>query len=279
MIGKKKKKGKINLIQKRRNMLRSMGKAPARQKQKVYQLENDPFVPAAVPIENYDEEEALKDFMDEMEQDAKKEEIEAQEFLEAPVEEDTLNIFNFKFDEDIIPQKKVEKESPAVITPKVSRKEKAQKPKDALKANPFEEITFDEFTESKDTAGFDLDQMAKELLQESEEMSFEEFQDPTLDEDGVYIGPKTVVKGNHLLELEKGNYVVLGVFRTYRTSEEYSDNLFIKGIRTKFGYISQTKTYYVYVFVSDIYSEAMTVSNQHKKLKIKFKENWILRVQ
>ena len=111
------------------------------------------------------------------------------------------------------------------------------------------------------------------------ELGYEEFLDPTLDDEGAYIGPKTVVKGNHLLELEKGNYVVLGAFGNYRSAEEYSDQLFIKGIRTKFGYISQTKIYYVYVFVSEIYREAQTVSNQHKKLKIKFKENWILRVQ
>ena len=300
-----KKKGKINLIQKRRNMLRAMGKAPAKKEKNIYSVENDPFVPAPVAVEEYNEEQALKDFLTEMEEDSKQEKIEQdtreqirveeekkariaqqeqvelaiQELLEEPTQEDTINIFNFKFDDDIIPKKEVDITPETIVAAQSVKQDKTRKPNNNLKKSTLDEITFEDFTVSKDTSEYDLDRMAEELLQDVENETYEEFLDPTLDEEGFYIGPKTVVKGNHLLELEKGNYVVLGVFGNYRSAEEYSDQLFIKGIRTKFGFISQTKTYYVYVFVSEIYREAQTVSNQHKKLKIKFKENWILRVQ
>jgi type IX secretion system PorP/SprF family membrane protein len=288
MIGERKKKGKINLIQKRRNMLRAMGKAPAKKDNNIHSVEKDPFVPATVAAEEYNEEEALKDFLAEMEKDAIQEKIELedkqvelaiQEFQEEPLQEDSINIFNFKFDDDIIPKKEVDNVPKTIITTQTVKQVEARKPKNNLKKSAQDEITFEDFTESKDTTGYDLDLMAEELLRDVENDTYEEFLDPTLDEEGFYIGPKTVVKGNHLLELEKGNYVVLGVFGNYRSAEEYSDQLFIKGIRTKFGFISQTKTYYVYVFVSEIHREAQTVSNQHKKLKIQFKENWILRVQ
>jgi hypothetical protein len=107
----------------------------------------------------------------------------------------------------------------------------------------------------------------------------DEFIEPTLDDAGKYIGPTTVIKGDHLLELDMGNYVVVGTFGSYREAEEYSDRLFIQGFYTKFGYISQTKIYYVYIFESEDFQETKDTSERFAQIGAQFSENWVLQVQ
>lgn len=102
---------------------------------------------------------------------------------------------------------------------------------------------------------------------------------PALDKKGKYIGPKQVKKGNHLLELEKGYYVVLGVFSTYEGAEEYSDELFKRGFYTKYGFVSQTKIYYVYSYHSIHFRDAKIESERLKKYNAKFRENWVLTIE
>ncbi len=102
---------------------------------------------------------------------------------------------------------------------------------------------------------------------------------PSLDKEGKYIGPKHVKKGNHLLELEKGYYVVLGAFNTYKGAENYSDELFKRGFYTKYGYASETKIYYVYSYHSLYYADAKKESERLKKYKANFRENWVLTIE
>ena len=66
-----------------------------------------------------------------------------------------------------------------------------------------------------------------------------------------------VTLGDNLADyVDNWGGVVVGTFGTYRDAEEHSDQLFIKGFYTKFGYISQTKIYYVYIFESEDFQEA-----------------------
>jgi hypothetical protein len=135
-------------------------------------------------------------------------------------------------------------------------------------------ITFEEPAELTDK---NKRQTAEELIAEID--NAEEFVEPTLNNEGVYIGPTTVKKGDHLLELDKGNYVVVGTFGSYREAEEYSDKLFIKGFYTKFGYITQTRIYYVYIFENEDVQECNDTSERFKAVGAKFRENWVLQVQ
>jgi len=101
---------------------------------------------------------------------------------------------------------------------------------------------------------------------------------PAIDDKGKYIGPKQVKKGNNLLELERGYYVVLGVFSGFEDAENYSDELFKRGFYTKYGYASQTKIYYVYSYHSTNFKSAKTESERLKRHNAKFRENWILTI-
>jgi hypothetical protein len=140
----------------------------------------------------------------------------------------------------------------------------------------IEEITFEEKIEliKEPPKRVNMEQP----LSEPAVASSEEYLEPTLDNEGFYTGPTTVLKGNHLLELDKGNYVVVGTFDNYRNAEEYSDKLFMGGFYTKFGYISQTKIYYVYIFESDDFDETRDTGERFREIGANFRENWVLTV-
>ncbi len=240
IFGEKKKKGKVNLMQQRRNMLRSMGQLPSEQEQKRYPVENDPFVQEEEkpePEETYTEEDALQDLLNEINEPEPEPEPEIEPEPEPEPEE-------------------VNEEDELILQ---------------MEEEPEEEITFDELEELTE------EDQINDLLEEAE--ASDEFIEPTLDDAGKYIGPTTVTKGDHLLELEQGNYVVVGTFGSYRESEEYSDKLFMQGFYTKFGYISQTKIYYVYIFESDNLQETKDTSERFSQIGAQFNENWVLQVQ
>jgi len=99
------------------------------------------------------------------------------------------------------------------------------------------------------------------------------------DESGKYVGPKQIQKGNHLLELNTGYYVVVGVFREYRSAEAHSDQLFDQGFYSKYGYASQTGIYFVYTFHSSSKEAAIKESMRLKAHGVKFKDVWVLTIE
>lgn len=86
-----------------------------------------------------------------------------------------------------------------------------------------------------------------------------------------------VKKGNHLLELSEGEYVVVGVFSNYEHAEKFSDELFFKGYQSKFGYITQQGYWYVYVHESGNINEARSKRDEFRKSA--FPKAWVLTVQ
>lgn len=91
--------------------------------------------------------------------------------------------------------------------------------------------------------------------------------------------PKKVKKGNHLLELETGNYVVAGAFQVFDHAEIFSDELFENGYRDVIvGYVTETKLYYVVVFQSKNVEKA---KRQRTLLKQRegFSKIWLLTVE
>lgn len=336
---KSKPKANLSMMQRRREMLRSMGKLPSEPGNNNQQVENDPFIPAPVAVETYSEDEALNDLLNEMAdeetppiesptveefQEPEKEEDESPsifdiqfdeepnnkpavapviaavvaqspeeaaeeealnellsemadeeneipepvviEEFEAPIEEDTIDIFDIRFDDD-------PENVPIVIAATI--------PKPAEEPKKFDEE--ESLISQLDDEGQDeITNLNQEGLTESADQvaeDIEEYIEPTLDDEGLYIGPTTVTKGNHLLELDRGNYVAVGTFNSYREAEEYSDAIFIKGFYTKFGYVSQTKIYYVYIFFSDDLQEANDTSDRFEAIGAQFRENWVLQVQ
>ncbi|MGB3468228.1 MAG: hypothetical protein WBA74_23280, partial [Cyclobacteriaceae bacterium] len=91
--------------------------------------------------------------------------------------------------------------------------------------------------------------------------------------------PKVVKKGNHLLELQNGNYVVAGAFKVFSRAEDFSDEMFNKGYRDVIvGYISETKLYYVVVYQSQDFEKARQQRAAFQQRK-GFSKIWLLTVQ
>jgi hypothetical protein len=260
IFGEKKKKGKVNLMQQRRNMLQSMGRLPSQQEPVRTEVQNDPFEQPE-PTETYSEEDALQDLLNEPETVIAP--IPEPEPEETYSEDDAM--------QDILNEMEEPEPEPA---PEPEQEPEVIDEEDALimqlEDEPEEEITFAVEDELTGEDQFDL-------VEEVD--GTDEFIEPTLDDAGKYIGPTTVIKGDHLLELDMGNYVVVGTFGSYREAEEYSDRLFIQGFYTKFGYISQTKIYYVYIFESEDFQETKDTSERFAQIGAQFSENWVLQVQ
>lgn len=87
-----------------------------------------------------------------------------------------------------------------------------------------------------------------------------------------------IKRGGHLLELQKGEYVIVGVFESYEHAEEYSDNLFFRGYQSKFGYISQEGYWYVYVFESTNIEEARNKRDELRRKRI-FSKAWVITIE
>jgi type IX secretion system PorP/SprF family membrane protein len=103
-----------------------------------------------------------------------------------------------------------------------------------------------------------------------------------VDDDGRivnYKGPDIVQEGNQRMDLKKGYYVIAGAFTSLDKAATFSNKLFQMGYFTKYGFNSQAKFYYVYIFYSpDDRNAAETVRRSFISRPM-FKDIWILTVQ
>ncbi|MTI24450.1 PorP/SprF family type IX secretion system membrane protein, partial [Fulvivirga kasyanovii] len=122
------------------------------------------------------------------------------------------------------------------------------------------------------------------VVKEPEEEIEEKESEPAKDQgrnliEEQYTDERVIVKrGNHLLELEPGEYVVVGAFSSYENAEKYSDELFFKGYQTRFGYITGKKLWYVYIFKGGDIQEARQQRDKYRKTGL-FKKAWVITVQ
>ena len=99
--------------------------------------------------------------------------------------------------------------------------------------------------------------MKPEIQEESIEEVFEE----VLPEVEEIVDIEEVVKGNHLLELPEGVYIVAGGFKIYENADKFSDELFLKGYHEALvGYVSEKGFYYTVIYRSE------SVANLKSKL-------------
>ncbi len=108
---------------------------------------------------------------------------------------------------------------------------------------------------------------------------------PTLTQDfrtheelGASNQPLIVKRGNHLLELPSGNFVIAGAFEVFDHAETYSDQLFEKGFHdTIVGYLSARGYYYVVVFQSNNIGRARARRDEMRQLP-ELSKAWVLQV-
>lgn len=89
----------------------------------------------------------------------------------------------------------------------------------------------------------------------------------------------TVKRGNHLLELPEGNFVIAGAFSEFEHAEDYSDQLFQAGYHdTMVGFSSARGYYYVVVYQSGNIRQARSKRDEFRKIP-RLSKAWVLQVR
>lgn len=89
----------------------------------------------------------------------------------------------------------------------------------------------------------------------------------------------SVKRGNHLLELPPGNFVIAGAFSVFEHAEQLSDELFENGYQdTIVGYSSARGYYYVVVYQSSNIAQARKRRDTLRK-RSKLSKSWVLEVK
>jgi cell division protein FtsN len=90
---------------------------------------------------------------------------------------------------------------------------------------------------------------------------------------------EVVQKGNDKDELATSHYVIVGTFGARENAARYSARLRASGHDSQFGFITQKRVYYVYVFKSSDLDETRNVRDQLRKSSdFQFSESWVLTV-
>lgn len=85
-------------------------------------------------------------------------------------------------------------------------------------------------------------------------------------------------RGNHLLELPAGNYVIAGAFEIFQHAEDYSDELFQMGFHdTIVGFNSGRGYYYVVVYESGNLNQTRSKRDEFRNIP-KLNKAWVLQV-
>ena len=93
------------------------------------------------------------------------------------------------------------------------------------------------------------------------------------------VKPAVVVKkGNHPFELDRGHYVVVGVFGVFENAVGYSDKAQTMGYNTEYGFSSEKELFYVVIHYAD--SPEITREKRDSLRKVKqFEKAWYLLVE
>jgi hypothetical protein len=86
-----------------------------------------------------------------------------------------------------------------------------------------------------------------------------------------------VKRGNHSEELDIGDYVVAGVFRSKINAEHFAQGLNQHGFKTDHGHLTEKNLWYVYLAQTDNIEKAKAERDKYRKLKI-FRDAWLLTV-
>jgi type IX secretion system PorP/SprF family membrane protein len=86
-----------------------------------------------------------------------------------------------------------------------------------------------------------------------------------------------VKRGSHSEELEIGDYVIAGVFRSKVNAEHFATGLVQHGFKADHGHLTEKNLWYVYISHNANIDQARTDRDRYRKMKI-FRDAWLLTV-
>ena len=98
-------------------------------------------------------------------------------------------------------------------------------------------------------------------------------------EDDLGEGPKVIArKGYHPFEMPSGNYVVVAAFGEFKNAVRFNDNLLTQGYDSDFGFNTDKKLFYVYLFKSDD-SDSTKIKRNELRQDPEFPKAWYLLIK
>lgn len=87
-----------------------------------------------------------------------------------------------------------------------------------------------------------------------------------------------VKQGGHSAEMDLGDYVIAGVFRSEANAKKYAEGLQKMGFPDiDYGYLTANNLWYVHISGSDDINEARAMRDKFRKLRV-FRDSWLLTV-
>ena len=87
-----------------------------------------------------------------------------------------------------------------------------------------------------------------------------------------------VKRGEHHSEMDYGNYVIVGVFRSEIHAKEFNTGINKMGFTdADYGYLTNKKLWYVHISVAEDINEARVQRDKFRKLRV-FRDAWLLTV-
>jgi type IX secretion system PorP/SprF family membrane protein len=86
-----------------------------------------------------------------------------------------------------------------------------------------------------------------------------------------------VPKGNHKDELDYGDYIIVGVFKSDANAKHFSEGLANLKFNADYGHLTLKNLWYVYLLKTDAIEVARTERDKYRKMKM-FRDAWLLTV-
>ena len=87
-----------------------------------------------------------------------------------------------------------------------------------------------------------------------------------------------VKRGGHTSEMDLGDYVIAGVFRSEPNAKHYSEGLQKMGFQDiDYGFLTNKGLWYVHISGSNDINEARVMRDKFRKLRV-FRDSWLLTV-
>lgn len=178
--------------------------------------------------------------------------------------------------EPVKPQPEPVKPQPAIVAPVVTPQQQAPKPVARHDGGPrLKSESFNLAMPNYDTARHE-EQARISRLEEHAENPTEHHEDP-IDFHPNAERHEFVKMGDHKDELDLGDYVIVGVFKTDANSKHFTDGLKKMGFKADYGHLSEKNLWYVYIAQTKDINKARAERDKYRKMKI-FKDAWLLTV-
>ena len=174
----------------------------------------------------------------------------------------------------------IQEDAPVVIVPIIVDKEEREPVEEVEDVFPVADTTKTEPTAPVETPEEIEEPEVVEQPVEIVEQPVEVEEPPVVEEtEALGEGPKVIArKGYHPFEMPVGHYVVVAAFGEFKNAVAYNDQLLADGYESDFGFNTDKKLFYVYIYYGEDANEARRMRNNARQ-QPRFQRAWYLLIK